>query len=358
MFWGVTTDHQHPDISYIILREPVGQNYFQFFGLTEWLNPSNSDFVFWAEESLDSVARARYDGSDMNLNFIPGCNSIMSVTTDGTYIYWIDFYGQIGRAKYDGTEVNQTWIDAAAHFCWCITLDDNYIYWTNYQAIGRANLDGTGVNSGFVWGITYIATELAVDDNYIYWGITDGRISRVEKDGSNIEDNFIFTSGPGVEPHGLAVDDDYIYWSEGGLPNICRGNIDGTGIDYSWLTGCSEPISIQVDDNFVFWINRPTDCVGRANIDGTSHVTQSWITGLDNGRGFALGNIACLHDGDVVDDDTITAGDAQLAFAIALGMYIPSVKEECAADCNSDGNISAGDAQQIFGVLFGGACTD
>ena len=67
----------------------------------------------------------------------------------------------------------------------------------------------------------------------------------------------------------------------------------------------------------------------------------------------------CLHHGDVNFSGDITAGDAQMAFYIAVGIYTPSVVEECAADCNNDGSVTAGDAQIIFGLIFGGpGCWD
>jgi len=67
----------------------------------------------------------------------------------------------------------------------------------------------------------------------------------------------------------------------------------------------------------------------------------------------------CINDGDVTLDGEITAGDAQLAFLIALGSYTPSYEEECAADCNGDEEITAGDAQLIFLTALGsGSCMD
>ena len=66
----------------------------------------------------------------------------------------------------------------------------------------------------------------------------------------------------------------------------------------------------------------------------------------------------CNHDGDVSCDGNITAGDAQMAFMIALGMYTPNEEEECAADCNADSGITAGDAQQIFMTALGTASCD
>ncbi len=69
--------------------------------------------------------------------------------------------------------------------------------------------------------------------------------------------------------------------------------------------------------------------------------------------------IPCLHTGDVNRDGTVSAGDAQLAFLIGLGMVVPTAEEYCAADCNGDGTVSSGDAQMIFfTALGGGSCID
>ncbi|MBN1879864.1 caspase family protein [bacterium] len=69
--------------------------------------------------------------------------------------------------------------------------------------------------------------------------------------------------------------------------------------------------------------------------------------------------VTCNHDGDVTCDGSITAGDAQLAFLIALGAYTPNEEENCAADCNEDGSCTAGDAQMIFMTALGTAsCMD
>jgi hypothetical protein len=67
----------------------------------------------------------------------------------------------------------------------------------------------------------------------------------------------------------------------------------------------------------------------------------------------------CIHNGDANLDGSITAGDAQLAFSIALGTYTPTFEESCAADCNADAEVTAGDAQGIFGAALGlGVCAD
>lgn len=67
----------------------------------------------------------------------------------------------------------------------------------------------------------------------------------------------------------------------------------------------------------------------------------------------------CIHSGDTNLDGTITAGDAQMAFQIALGAYSPTTEEACAADCNGDDSVTAGDAQGIFQAALGtGSCAE
>ncbi|MBN1295754.1 hypothetical protein JXA80_03175 [bacterium] len=67
----------------------------------------------------------------------------------------------------------------------------------------------------------------------------------------------------------------------------------------------------------------------------------------------------CIHSGDANLDETITAADAQRAFMIVLGTYVPSAEEACAADCTGDDSVTAADAQGIFEVVLGyGACAD
>jgi len=67
----------------------------------------------------------------------------------------------------------------------------------------------------------------------------------------------------------------------------------------------------------------------------------------------------CVNSGDVTLDGNITAGDAQLAFQIVMGAYMPSFEEQCAADCNGNGVVTAGDAQEIFMAALGmGMCED
>ncbi len=60
----------------------------------------------------------------------------------------------------------------------------------------------------------------------------------------------------------------------------------------------------------------------------------------------------CIHSGDADDSGVVTAGDAQLAFRIALGIIDPDPDQECRADCDGIDPVTAGDAQKIFRVAL------
>ncbi len=83
---------------------------------------------------------------------------------------------------------------------------------------------------------------------------------------------------------------------------------------------------------------------------------------FDSGQvdiGFHYAFVPCVRHGDVNDSGDVTAGDAQMAFNIALAFIVPTYEEECAADCNNDGGVTAGDAQAIFNTALGtGTCAD
>jgi photosystem II stability/assembly factor-like uncharacterized protein len=94
-------------------------------------------------------------------------------------------------------------------------------------------------------------------------------------------------------------------------------------------------------------------------IDPHPYISSDYLNGVrftDAGTGWIVGDQGevlstlpeCLHHGDVDFNSTVSVGDAQLAFQIALHIFEPTYEEACAADCNGDGTVSCGDAQQIY----------
>lgn len=102
------------------------------------------------------------------------------------------------------------------------------------------------------------------------------------------------------------------------------------------------------------WVDIPNNVYGWGELDCFAAVTLALATPAPT-----FTPLPCLNHGDVTLDGSITAGDAQFAFNIALGFVTPDYEEGCAADCNGSGDVTAGDAQQIFAAALGSdTCVD
>ena len=51
----------------------------------------------------------------------------------------------------------------------------------------------------------------------------------------------------------MAVDGAHIYWINPDSGTIGRANLDGTGVDQSFITGAAPPVSVAVDAAHVYW---------------------------------------------------------------------------------------------------------
>lgn len=118
-----------------------------------------------------------------------------------------------------------------------------------------------------------------------------------------------------------------------------------------WFSSVYDPASWNDQDAaLVNDADRNTQIVFCTDRDGNTNIYADMLMGTE---------YHCPCDGDVTMDDIVTAGDAQLAFLIALGAYTPTIPERCSADCNGDEAVTAGDAQSIFQFALGGPeCVD
>lgn len=167
------------------------------------------------------------------------------------------------------------------------------------DAVGRADVAGSGIEPSLI-AVSSSAGQIggvAVDAGHVYWAnpVTHS-IERANLDGSGVESTFLTVplpaSGPfvGAGPFYLAVDAAHIYWTtaEGGPPGayggvyIGRANLDGSGVTAKLVTAVNSgqpgPISgIAVGGGHIYWSDFGKDgTVGRANLDG-SGVEQRFI---------------------------------------------------------------------------------
>ena len=154
-------------------------------------------------------------------------------------------------------------------------------------SIGRADLDGSDPDNGFIGRVGLLA-DLAVDDDHIYWAPSlpsQGLIGRANVDGTGVDGSFITGLDFGDNFTNLTVDASHIYWAGG--DGIGRANLNGTGVDESFIPLTTAPRSVAVDANYVYWTQFGGTAIGRANLDGTG-VDESFITGLNDLTGVAV----------------------------------------------------------------------
>jgi hypothetical protein len=166
-----------------------------------------------------------------------------------------------------------------------------YIYWGDSH-INRANVDGNGAQT--LVSEAYAHNGMAVDGEHIYWAAslyanrgTQNTIARANLDGTGVDLSFITVTGPvlpGVGPPlpaGVAVDDEHVYWAYSDWANpdtgaIGRANLDGSGVDKNFISGTRRPSGVAVDDQHVYWGDTDARAIGRGNLDG-SGVDHSFI---------------------------------------------------------------------------------
>ena len=127
-------------------------------------------------------------------------------------------------------------------------------------------------NESFITGAN-APDSVAVDSTYVYWSNNgNNTIGRANLDGSGVNQSFITTT----TPDGLSVDSSHIYW-ENSTNTIGRANLDGSGVNDSFITTSNAPRGTAVDSAHIYWTNSATNTIGRANLDG-SGANNSFIT--------------------------------------------------------------------------------
>ena len=118
-------------------------------------------------------------------------------------------------------------------------------------------------------------------DAYVYWTSLNS-IGRSNLDGTGVDPSFI--TGAGTPSFGVAVDAEHIYWarywengSDTRTGSIARANLDGSGADPSFIDVGFSSRTVAVDASRVYWTNGTLNTIGRANLDG-SGANPSFIT--------------------------------------------------------------------------------
>jgi sugar lactone lactonase YvrE len=166
---------------------------------------------------------------------------------------------------------------------------------------------------------------------YVYWANSSSNtIGRANLDGTGVNQSFITAAD---DPFGVAVDGQHIYWTNYGngsvhSTTIGRAKLDGSDATQSFITGADQPAAVAVDGQHIYWANAGSNAIGRANLDGTG-VNQRFITGAHIPISLAVdgqhiywgnGNINAIGranlDGTGVNETFITGADGLAGLAV------------------------------------------
>ena len=115
------------------------------------------------------------------------------------------------------------------------------------------------------WVIAPVAQAQAAA--HVYWvNNLSGFIGDANLNGTGVNQSFI--TGAAV-PSGIAVDPQHIYWANFGSNTIAEANLNGSGVNESFITGAAAPSGVAVNASHVYWTNQITGTIGEANRDGT-----------------------------------------------------------------------------------------
>jgi hypothetical protein len=176
------------------------------------------------------------------------------------------------------------------------------IYWGAETGIGSANLDGSEAMSSYPYG-EHVALApgarvcgVAVSGTDLFWADQNGSIGKmglaalpagpidILKQQVPLDEALV--SGM-TSPCGVAVDAGHVYWASAGGLAIGRANLDGSGVEPTFIVGAARPCGVAVDGSHVYWANEGAGTIGRANLDG-SVADQSLVSGLEDPCGVAV----------------------------------------------------------------------
>src|SRR5436305_7502362 len=62
--------------------------------------------------------------------------------------------------------------------------------------------------------------------------------------------------------------DAFVYWTETAIGTAGRANVDGSGVNITFITGLDKPQGTAIDSAHIYWVTG-LGTIGRANLDGT-----------------------------------------------------------------------------------------
>jgi virginiamycin B lyase len=131
-------------------------------------------------------------------------------------------------------------------------------------------------------------------DAYVYWANQDaGTIGRANLDGTGVNQSFIPNA---IFPQGVAVDAEHIYWmnSNDDGSSIGRADLDGTNVEPKFIgvPDLGVGVAVDADSNYIYWAEYFNGWIARAALDSNgdvSNIEENFIS-ADFPNGVAAGS--------------------------------------------------------------------
>ena len=253
---------------------------------------ADTEHLYWASPSTDSIGRSDLDGDEADAEFISGADNPQDVTVDSGKIYWTNAAngqqgeGMIGRADLNGPGPASNVVQDCITGAWYprgIDVEGSYAYWTNATdkpyppvgslattSVGRADISSTcaaaRTDADQLFKENLANGDIAVTATHIYLSFQDaggtGGIGFFNiADGSPAgpaPSAYDISLGALDAPAALASDGSHLYWTHRDANStIGRANFDGSGIDDTFVTGLTAPTGIAVgtgaDAGHLYW---------------------------------------------------------------------------------------------------------
>ncbi|MCW3016124.1 MAG: hypothetical protein JWO02_3216 [Solirubrobacterales bacterium] len=244
---------------------------------------SSSAGLMWANNTSPStIGFANADGTSPNQSLVTGLPNTRGTFSDGRYLWWASDNGAIGRSDRDGSNVIASFVTGAGSFIPGMTSDGTYLYWgdRNSNRIGRIALNAaSGTSPTFIVTGASAPYGVTVSGTHIYWTQQNSSVGRANLDGTGVNNSFLSSFSQSV---GITADSSNLWIGDASTQQIFRVGLDAsgntTGSPTVIVSGTSRPFSMKTDGTFIYWSNQGGGSVGRAALDG-SGANQSFITG-------------------------------------------------------------------------------
>ncbi len=222
------------------------------------IDQGSSKYVFWTERGalnsqgiaqvgLGSIGRADLDGTHVDLGCVTGLSDPTGIAADGNYIYW-EGHGTVHNDNPDNPEVEGTTVTRAEISC-AGSIDNRFIEASTNREGGDVVVDASHV---------YVSTYENEERPGQIW---TSFISVYERDtGERLATFPTITvqnnTNPAKakdHPSSLAVDGSHLYWTNPKTGEIGRSDLDGSNIDFDFITEAGRPGGLALDGSHLFW---------------------------------------------------------------------------------------------------------